>query len=347
MFNGIKKWRHRFTLLIAMLLMNSAIFSESTYSGHISDDHIHFVDFTQQTDGFTSLINAMNKAKVSNAVVCGLPLIKMWDNNTTEQPIYYLDNDSKLYYFSLTDEIVANAYERLSVEDKKRIHPFLNGFNPNDKNSLAEVQLMIKLHPNVWQGIGEIITRHGVLSNLIEGDTPKANSAALDLIYNFAAQNKLPILLHSDAGTMWVPQDSSFASLPIYLSELTDALKKHPNTLFIWAHAGLDRDMKVNNYPSIVIKLMEKYKNLYIDISGFALPYIVQDDQTEQQWIALINRFPTRVILGTDTLGHFSDYENKISAYNTLLDKLSPAVAANVANNNLMNILSMHHNEVQ
>lgn len=44
----------------------------------VVDNHIHYLNFVQQTDGFPSLVLAMDKAGVEKAVVFGMPLVKMW-----------------------------------------------------------------------------------------------------------------------------------------------------------------------------------------------------------------------------------------------------------------------------
>jgi hypothetical protein len=42
----------------------------------------------------------------------------------------------------------------------------------------------------------------------------------------------MPVSEHSDVTSIWETQN------PIYLSEITEALRKHPETKFVWCHAG-------------------------------------------------------------------------------------------------------------
>jgi hypothetical protein len=207
-----------------------------------TDAHLHYVDFIQHTDGAQYLIAQMDKASLQDAMIAGLPLIKKWSAQSTIHPVYYLDNDTKLYYYSLTDEIVARDILALPKTQQKRLHPFICGFNPTDENSVDHVIRMMKWYPNFWQGIGEIITRHGALTELTEGSIATANNKALYPVYDFAAKHHLPVLIHSDIGTIWVPQDSSSAHSPIYIAEIEEAIKSHPQTIFIWAHGGMDRN---------------------------------------------------------------------------------------------------------
>ena len=46
----------------------------------IVDSHLHFLDFTQDSDGFYPLTEAMDVSGVSEAVVFGMPMVKKWDS---------------------------------------------------------------------------------------------------------------------------------------------------------------------------------------------------------------------------------------------------------------------------
>lgn len=45
----------------------------------IIDSHLHFLDFTQDSDGLPKLTEAMDLSGVSEAIVFGMPLVKKWD----------------------------------------------------------------------------------------------------------------------------------------------------------------------------------------------------------------------------------------------------------------------------
>ena len=78
----------------------------------IVDSHLHFLDFTQRTDGFEALTRAMDEAGVEKAVIFGMPLVKMWSESDPIRPAYYLDTDSAAYYYSATDYILADELAR-------------------------------------------------------------------------------------------------------------------------------------------------------------------------------------------------------------------------------------------
>ena len=56
----------------------------------IIDSHLHFLDFTQDSDGLPSLIKAMDAAGVSESVLFGMPMVKKWDYLMKERPMYYI-----------------------------------------------------------------------------------------------------------------------------------------------------------------------------------------------------------------------------------------------------------------
>lgn len=60
----------------------------------IVDNHLHFFDFTQRSEGFELLAQAMDRAAVEKTVVFGIPMVKMWTDSDPIRPDYYLDTDS-------------------------------------------------------------------------------------------------------------------------------------------------------------------------------------------------------------------------------------------------------------
>jgi hypothetical protein len=71
------------------------------------DAHLHVVNFVQQTPGGPALLDAMDRANVGRAVIFGLPVAKIWDEDDREPPDYYLANDPRCYYKRYTDGVVA------------------------------------------------------------------------------------------------------------------------------------------------------------------------------------------------------------------------------------------------
>lgn len=263
----------------------------------------------------------------------GLAVVKKWDAIDPIQPQYYLADDSRTYWYGVTDLIIARAVTSLEEKDRRRFHPFICGFNPTDRNAIDHVERMWEWYPGVWHGIGEILTRHDDLTALTYGEQARANHIALDPVYEFAAKHDLPVTLHHDVSSVWV-QD------PIYLHEIEEAVKKHPDTRFIWAHAGISRRVIVPTIVDELRRMLKTYPNLYIDISWVVLPMdVAPDGKPDPKWIALIEEFPERFMIGTDKVGHFDDYYDTLSKYYVVLDALDPQTARLLAKDNFISVL--------
>ncbi len=304
-----------------------------------SDSHLHFVDFFQESDGMAKLLEAMDAGDIDHVMISGIPVAKKWHENEPKRPRYYAGDDAPVYWYSATDVVVAAALKELSDEQRRRFHPFLSGFNPNDKNADAHIRRMLELDPGLWQGLGEIFTRHDDVTALTEGDTPRANNEALTRVYHLAAEFDLPVMLHSNI-------TSKRERNPLYLGELEEALRNHPHTRFIWAHAGTSMELhrhqeKLNFLLETVTRLLDDYPNLYIDLSWTMLkPYLLDgEEQPNPDWIKLVERHPSRFVLGSDVVGRFDSLGESMQAFVPFLDALSADTARMVARDNFLALL--------
>ncbi|MEG8235182.1 amidohydrolase family protein [Pseudomonas orientalis] len=304
-----------------------------------SDAHLHYVDFFQETAGMDKLLKAMAENRVEHVMISGIPVAKKWHEDEPKRPRYYAGDDADAYWYSATDVIVAAAVNKLGPEQRQHFHPFLAGFNPNDKNSAAHIQRMLDLNPGLWQGIGEVFTRHDDLTALTSGDTPRANNEAMTRIYHLAAENDLPVMLHSNI-------TSKRERNPLYLAEVEQPLRNHPHTRFIWAHAGTSKEIhrhqvQMDFLLPTLSRLLEAYPNLYIDLSWSVLtPYLLDDaGKPRPEWVKLVERFPDRFMLGSDVVGRFNKLGKEMRGFDPFLDALPEDVAHKVARDNFLAIL--------
>ncbi len=322
-------------LLCAGLLAGAAQARDYRYS----DAHLHYVDFFQETEGMPALLEAMDKAGIEQSMISGIPVAKKWHEDEPKRPRYYAGDDADAYWYSATDSYVAAAVEKLPPEQRKRFHPFLSGINPVDKNAVAHIERMLELHPGLWQGIGEVFTRHDDLTALTSGDTPRANNEAMTRIYHLAAERDLPVLLHSNI-------TSKRERNPLYLAEIEEPLRNHPHTRFIWAHAGSSMEIhrhqeKMDFLLPTLTRLLEDYPNLYVDLSWSVLqPYLLDDKGTPRKaWLALVERFPERFMLGSDVVGRFASLGEQFQGFVPFLDALPEDIAHKVARDNFLAVL--------
>jgi hypothetical protein len=299
----------------------------------IVDGHLHFLNFVQETAGMDAFFKAMDDTGVTESAVIGMAVVKKWDEGDAQRPTYYLDNDSRTYWYSATDFLVARAVLDLPKDRQARLHPFICGFNAADRNAVDHVERMLALYPNFWQGIGEIFLRHDDLTALTYGDTPRATSIAFGRLLDLAAARGLPVLVHSDIGPAWREQ-------PDFLGEMESALRTHPRTRVIWAHAGISRRIVIPNHTGIVSRMLGQYPNLTIDLSWVIFEQeLAPGGVLDRRWVSLIEKYPGRFVIGSDTVGVFDQYKPTLQRYYLLLDALQPATARKVAHDNFLALL--------
>ena len=258
----------RFLAVLALLVSSPLWARDAHYEGRYVDAHLHYVDFMQESEGMDAMFNAMDKARVEQAWVFGLPVVKKWEQSAPRRPRYFLGDEAPLYYYSATDDLLAQAIAALPQERRRRLVPFISGINPTDLNAARHVEALIERYPGLWRGIGEVITRHDDLTALTEGETPRANHPALMKVYRVAA-------------------------------------------------------------------LLERYDNLYVDLSWSVREhYLLDDDRPREVWLTLINDHPDRFTLGTDLVGHFGSMKKILNSYRPLLNALPEEVARRVASDN-------------
>ena len=300
---------------------------------HVCDAHLHFVDFLQHTDGITALLAAMDKAGIDEAMISGMPLMKEWSLSEGPQPQYYLEDDARCYWYSATDVEVARVVSALPARDRARFHPFICGFNGADRNAVEHVRRMLEWYPGLWQGIGEIMTRHDDLTALTYGDPPHADSPSLDPIYDLAAEMNMPVSIHSDIASVWKRE-------PIYAVEMEHAVSRHPKTKFIWCHAGISRRINVPSVVDELKRMLTTYPNLSVDISWVVFEdYVLKDGTPDAKWVSIIEQFPDRFMIGSDIVGHFATYPHEMQKYYKLLDALKPGTAKKVGRDNFLALL--------
>ncbi|MCU1716937.1 amidohydrolase [Pseudomonas sp. 5P_3.1_Bac2] len=304
-----------------------------------SDAHLHYVDFFQESAGLDELFKHMDAGRIDHVMLSGIPVAKKWDEDEPKRPRYYAGDDANAYWYSATDVLVAHAYKSATPAQRKRLHPFLSGFNPNDKNADAHIRRMLEMDPGLWQGLGEIFTRHDDLTALIHGDAPRANNEALARVYHLAAEYDLPVMLHANI-------TSKRERNPLYLPEIEESLRNHPHVRFIWAHAGTSMEIhrhqkKLDFLLENLTRMLEQYPNLYIDLSWSVLqPYLLDaHGQADPAWLKLVSAYPERFMLGSDVVGRFDNLEQSLSDFEPFLNKLPTEVARKVARDNFLNIL--------
>jgi predicted TIM-barrel fold metal-dependent hydrolase len=281
-----------------------------------NDSHFHLTNYVQQGTDMGKYVDAIMGDKVCRSTVFGIPLQQTWSygNSGDFAPTYYLQSDAPLYYYSFTDAWIASQYLRLTPEQRKRLDPMITGFNPADMYAADHIRRVLETFPGVFTGIGEFTIHKEFVSSKVAGEIASLTDPALDRILEFAGEVGLAVILHSDI-------DMPFAKVgaePVFLAQMKDLLRRHPQTTIIWAHIGLGRvvhpvqgqataDTAERNpaYRELVAAMLEDptLRHVYFDISWDEVAkYAVASPEAIANTSAILNRYPDRFLFGTDNV---------------------------------------------
>jgi len=292
------------------------------------DMHVHLVDFLQQTDSLRNLLMEMERANVERAVVFGIPVKKKWMSSEPHRPHYYLDDDARCYYYSATDEIVASEFLNLGPEEARKIAPTLCGFNPTDLCAIEYVDQIYSKYP-FWRGIGELFLRHDDLTSQTVSEPARVTHPALREIFSFCSEKHIPVCLHHNSTS--VTHHDHFE----YLHEMEEVLRNFPQTTFVWAHCGASRRVTGKNYAGMIDDMLHSWKNLYVDFSWVVFDDIIcKSGRPKAAWLKLTEKYPDRIMIGSDLCGHFDGFGQTMARYNTFLKSLPARFADMVAREN-------------
>ena len=301
-----------------------------------------------------ALLRGMEEAQVDHVMVSGMPFIKKWsENEPFLRPRYYLDSSSRVKRARDTDVTVASAivdYRAQYADDPARlaelekIHPFITGFDGTDLGAVDLLVKRIKEFPGIWEGIGEVMSRHDDLTNLSMGERPRADHPALVRVCRFAGQHFLPVSIHHNIAPISRSPDE--IKPPLYLDEFVELLRQcrwveegvEYTTRFIWCHAGISRRVTIADLPFWIREVLEEAGGqVYIDLSWVVLEdYVYQD---LERWVELISQFPDRFMIGSDAVGGASRIDQELDRFDRLLVELPEDVRARVEHDNFADLM--------
>jgi hypothetical protein len=295
-----------------------------------NDSHFHLTNYIQEGITPRQFLQIMGN-RVGRSTLFGIPLQQQWSyaNSGDFAPTYYLQSDAPLYYYSFTDAYIAAAYKELTKEEQARFDPMITGFNPADMYAVDHIRRVLKTFPGVFSGLGEFSIHKEFVSAKISGETASLTNPALDRILDFAGEAGLAVILHNDIDMPMAKTDTE----PAYLAQMKALLKRHPKTTIIWAHVGLGRIVhpvsvsaetaeRYQAQPQIVESILTDptLSHVYFDISWDEVAkYAIASPESIARVAAMLNRFPDRVLFGTDTVAPAS-----AAAYYAVFDMWAP-----------------------
>lgn len=298
-----------------------------------NDGLFHLVNFAQDSVRASDLLKAMDEAGVEHALVCGLPYTKKWAANEYTRPTDTLQDDAPVYFYSATDTIIAEEVRKLGAAERRRLHPTLCGFNPTDKNAVRHLERMVAAYPDLWEGIGEVMFRHDDLSALARDETPRADHPAMQPVYAFAAKHDFAVWIHSNITSPQRPGS-------LYFEEVRRAVAENPKTKFVWCHSGMAPRIECPDLVPLLDKLLRDHPNVWLDLSWVVLEQVILSRPSQHTaWVGLIERYPTRFLIGSDLAGTLEGYAKTIARYEPLLKSLSSQTQERVARLNFLDLL--------
>jgi len=323
-------------------------------SGLMKDGRYFQLPYGERHRRLTGLIDVTDKHNIADVVVCGMPFVKKWaEDDFFLRPKYYLDSSSRVKAARDTDLQVAAAfmdYRRRFAGDKTqldkltRLHPFVCGLDTTDLGAVDLAIKRIQEYPGVWEGLGELMSRHDDLTNLTTGERPRANHPSFVRLFKFAGRVSLPVSIHHNVAP--ISRNESELKQPLYLDEFLALLK---NTIHdaanaanrpkvIWCHAGISRRIVVENYRQTLERILDEYHEyLYLDLSWVVLGAYVYKNLEE--WVALIQKYPDNFLIGSDSVGKYSGIPMELKKYQALLSALPAETRSKIAYKNLASIL--------
>jgi hypothetical protein len=301
--------------LPAFALATAAVAAEPASTWLFDDAHFHLTNYVQQGLTVRQYVDMMG-ATVKRSTLFGIPLQQSWSyqNSGDFAPIYYLQTDAPLYYYSFTDAAIAMAYLSLPPKDRDRLDPMITGFNPADMYGADHIRRVLQTFPGVFSGIGEFSIHKEFVSGKIPGETASLTNPALDRILDLAGQAGLVVILHCDIDMPF----TKGTGLPVYFQQMRDLVARHPDATIIWAHTGLGRvvqpiavqatseagDRPLGHVELIASLLADpRMKNLYFDISWDEVAkYAVASPESVARVSALFDLYPDRFLFGTDNV---------------------------------------------
>jgi len=298
-----------------------------------NDSHFHLTNYIQEGTPIREFLKIMG-ATTGRTALFGIPLQQEWSYRVSgdNAPTYYLDTDAPLYYYSFTDAYIAEAYLSLSPEERRRFDPLITGFNPADTYAADHIRRVLRTFPGVFCGIGEFTIHKEFVSSKVAGGVASLLDPALDRILEFAEEAGLVVLIHNDVDIPFANPEAP----PVYLDQMKALLRRHPRTTIIWAHMGVGRVVRpINRHMQMIEGILSDpgMRHVMFDISWDEMAkYVVASPESLKIVSDVINRYPDRILFGTDSVApkNQQEYTKTYRIYDPLWALLTKDVSLKV-----------------
>jgi predicted TIM-barrel fold metal-dependent hydrolase len=221
---------------------------------------------------------------------------------------------------------------------------FADLYNP--ENITEVIKLYDREFPGAFKWAGELnLVKEAIFSNIDVEQRPDDegfDKRFEDRINGWGdfmellRDRKIPLTLHADIGkdiepiSKVVTKEERRAGSTKYLYLMEKVLSKYPDNTIVWAHMGLSKELKtmdVEYHISIMSKLLDRYDNLYFDLSWRVLQDVYFDNSDKRDlYVKFINTYPERILAGTDFVASrrkdYFEYKDELNVTSNIFRKV-------------------------
>ncbi|OAB35317.1 amidohydrolase [Paenibacillus glacialis] len=273
----------------------------------------------QEVDLITKIRNTRDTSKKLSELYEEMTLIDIHNHGADSPSAVYeftQNGVDRIVLFGSVSEPSAKISDILTWDhyrrDPTQVYPSFAGFPIYEEEEGLSI-VKEKLEQG-YLNIGEVVaaSTYSPVVSQVEWKAQHPNDGNLPQIYDLAAKYHVPVLLHIDP-TSGTPID-----------QLEKALKEHPDTTIIFGHVNAYNTLENIKY------LLDRYPNLYMDFfAGFTV-YNSDSNYSLKDFIPLLEQYPDRFMLSTDTGYGLMPGQATDALYETI-DLLSPETAQKVA----------------
>jgi hypothetical protein len=294
----------------------------------VVDAHLHMKTFAGASIPYQDMLSHLRRAGVVFANVYGI-------GQTLQEASgceYYLDCPGVAVTPSITNDL-ANARD-LKAQPPEGLVLTLSMTFPDlaDPESIpGTIARLDREYPHQFRWMGEV--------NVVKQALAKNQNVpvTMDVIPRWAPfmeilrKRDIPLALHSDLGDDAAPTKN--------LALMEEILRRYPQNRIVWMHIGLSREltkMDPKEHVGLMGRLLEAHPNLSFDISWRVLQdAYFSKPEIRPYYVALLNRYPTRFLPGTDFLARhirtFEDYRAELDATSDILRSVDDTAFRDIA----------------
>ena len=285
----------------------------------VTDLHIHPQPFGGTSISYEDLMGYFDQTETRFALLYGIGQTLPYDGECT----YYLDCVGTVAAPGMKNDFENAANYVEHPQDKVHIAlsmTFPDLANPED---IAEgIKLLDKEYPGLFNWMGEVNVHKEALRGNGHEPASLEDIAGWKEFMVILQERGIPIALHSDLGTNAEPTKN--------IALMEEVLRLYPDNKIVWMHMGLSREL-VTMEPAEHIALMSEFldnnPNLSLDISWTVIAEAYFDTPEKRAlYIEFFNRYPTRVLAGTDFVASSSKdmetYQKEVEVTSSILSEL-------------------------